>query len=107
MLYSARGLNESTEAMSSKDKNTSTRKKKPAARRTRRNPSGVTLTWGGDDLRARPANGNGGARKKATRPKRNPAKLPAEDAEARKANELMLRAWERIYAKRQQFRKLN
>lgn len=46
--------------------------------------------------------------KEARRPgaKRNPAKLPEESKEVQKANELMLRAWERIYAKRDKFGKL-
>ena len=38
--------------------------------------------------------------------KRNPAKLREESKEVQKANELMLRAWERIYAKRGKFGKL-
>lgn len=38
--------------------------------------------------------------------KRNPAKTPAESKDVQKANELMLRAWERIYAKRDKFGKL-
>jgi hypothetical protein len=74
---------------------------KGAHARTRRNSEGIMRVWG-DDSEATPRpNGNGRTKESAVvvvaPRKRNPA--PTSEA-ALRANELTLRAWERIYANR-------
>lgn len=90
--------------MSAKKATAKKNKGGPAAR-GRRNSVKVIRAWGDGEPAPAGENGNG-TRASAVVRKRNPAKLPEESKEVQKANELMLRAWERIYAKRDKFGKL-
>lgn len=80
-------------------------KGRPRTRR-RRNPEGISLVWGVDNALTPRPKGNGGAGGRTASRKRNPAKVPEESNDTRKANDLMLRAWESIYAKRERFGKI-
>jgi hypothetical protein len=72
--------------------------KVPPARRPR-NSEGIARVWGDDGDDATPRqNGNGGTKVNTVPRKRNPA--PTLEEAALRANQLTLRAWERIYANR-------
>jgi len=66
--------------------------------RRQRNPEGISRVWGDGGEAAPRQGGNGGTKASAAPPKRNPASTSEEAA--LRANQLTLRAWERIYANR-------
>ena len=66
--------------------------------RRQRNPEGISMVWGdGGDATSR-QDGNGGTKVKTMPRQRNPA--PTLEEAALRANQITLRAWERIYANR-------
>jgi hypothetical protein len=79
-------------------KATKKRGAKVSRSRSQRNPEGVSRIWGAADDATPRHGGNGGTKASTTQRKRNPAPTPEESA--LRANELTLRAWERIYANR-------
>jgi hypothetical protein len=114
--------------MVAKKASTARPKGKSAASRRKRNPEGVSIFWGGGDAaksakdgggknggnplppvkpagqRRKSAKGGGGNHEGSPRRERNPAE---ESEEVRKANELLLRVWENIHAKRDRFGKFD
>jgi hypothetical protein len=76
--------------------------KKSGAKGTRtrrqRNPEGIARVWGAD-MEATPHQ-NGNSRKKTSTVPREHNPAPTSEEAALRANELTLRAWERIYANR-------
>jgi hypothetical protein len=76
-------------------------KSAPVSRK--RNPEGVSRVWGGgDQVKSADGSKNGGS----PRRKRNPAPLPEDTPEAKKARELTFLMWQQIYAKRDRFGKV-
>lgn len=90
--------------MSSEKQNSEKAKGGRKAVRRGRNPEGVSMMWGGGDEVTRSAKA-GGDNGRPPRRKRNPATLPEESEGVRRANELLLRVWENIHARRDRFGK--
>ena len=87
------------EAMSTKKPSSVRAKGKSAAAGRKRNPEGVSRVWGGSVTES--AGGNGNRRNsQASGRVRNPADINEESEEILKANELLLRVWENVHAKR-------
>lgn len=79
-------------------KATKKRDAKGARTRRQRNPEGIMRVWGESIEATTHQSGNGGAKARTVPRERNPA--PTSEEAALRANELTLRAWERIYANR-------
>jgi hypothetical protein len=81
-------------------------KRKSAPASHKRNPEGVSRVWGSVDVSKSTKGGGNGKNDSSPQRKRNSA--PAEDsAEVREANELLLRVWKNIHAKRDRFGKFD
>lgn len=66
--------------------------------RGQRNPEGISRVWGNSGETTPRSDSNGGTKVSTVPRQRNPA--PRSEEAALRANELTLRAWERIYANR-------
>ncbi len=78
-------------------KATTKKSTKGSRSRSQRNPDGIARVWGDGGETTPPQNGNGKTKASTVPRKRNPA---VTSEAALRANQLTLRAWERIYANR-------